>query len=559
MDVQQIVKILSLPEGTRVEFKEAGNAVPKSLYETVVSFSNTDGGTIILGAEDSGKVLGIELSAVNNIKKDIVSTLNSRDCVNPPLYLQPIHVSHPEGELIVLQVPSSSQIHDHAGKVYFRENDSDLDITGNQIKLSDIYIRKKEFFSESIIYSHLRMDDLDPALFVIARNIIRGYRTDHPWLSVSDEQLLRDSVLYRKDFRTGEEGLTLAAALIFGKDITIQNLLPAYKVEAMVRRENLDRWDDRITLRINLINTYLTLKSFVNRHLPEKFYMEGDQRIDLRDIIFREVIGNAIVHREYLNHLSTEMVIAKDEVVITNPNKPLFHGIIDPLGFNPYPKNPTIRRFFTAFGWTDEIGSGIRNTHKYLPLYVPGAKPVFKENDTFTCSIPLEFVSFGALGSKLFDWLELDPTIKASCMEGLEKLSAPSILQDKDWKEVILHLVPSWHKKGTQLSALKWPKNQHYEVTTIQMVPSWDEKGTQLLRKKALYYIRILTLCASPVKSSRILEILDYKNEKTFRDNYLKPLRDVGFIRQTIPDRPTDPENAYVLTELGARFLSGHE
>ena len=34
-------------------------------------------------------------------------------------------------------------------------------------------------------------------------------------------------------------------------------------------------------LRTNLIDTYLELKAFINKHLPEKFYMEGDQRVDL--------------------------------------------------------------------------------------------------------------------------------------------------------------------------------------------------------------------------------------------------------------------------------------
>jgi ATP-dependent DNA helicase RecG len=93
--------------------------------------------------------------------------------------------------------------------------------------------------------------------------------------------------------------LSLAAALIFGKDETIQSLLPAYKVEGMLRKENLDRYDDRINppLRTNLIDTYLEMKAFVNKHLPEKFFMEGDQRVDLRDKIFREVVCNAIVHR----------------------------------------------------------------------------------------------------------------------------------------------------------------------------------------------------------------------------------------------------------------------
>ena len=27
-------------------------------------------------------------------------------------------------------------------------------------------------------------------------------------------------------------------------------------------------------------DTYLELKAFINKHLPEKFYMEGDQRVE---------------------------------------------------------------------------------------------------------------------------------------------------------------------------------------------------------------------------------------------------------------------------------------
>lgn len=60
MIIDELVKKLAAGEGTRVEFKEAQGGVPLSLYESVVSFSNTDGGTIVLGADDSGRVLGID-------------------------------------------------------------------------------------------------------------------------------------------------------------------------------------------------------------------------------------------------------------------------------------------------------------------------------------------------------------------------------------------------------------------------------------------------------------------------------------------------------------------
>jgi len=403
------------------------------------------------------------------------------------------------------------------------------------------------------------MEDLEMSLFEKARQIIHNNKSDHPWLLVSEERMLRDSTLWRKDYTTGEEGLTLAAALIFGKDSTIQSILPAYKVEAMVRVHNKDRWDDRINppLRTNLIDTYLELKRFIEKHLPEKFYQEKDQRIDIRDKIFREVIGNIIVHREYTSALSSEIIISDTEIHFTNPNKPLFYGIIDPNGFNPYPKNPNIRKFFTSFGWTDEIGSGIRNTHKYLPLYIEGATPVFKENDTFVTEIPLKLVHLGQFAKQWIKWLRLRADFLEHLLEGLKKVVLNSGLYETSWEDLLLSLVPTWQKKGTQLPVLNWPENQLHKIDEIKKVPGWSEDGTQLMKKKVWYLVSILSLCTSPIKMKELMEAFEYKNEKSFRDNYLMPLRKAKFISFTNPENPTDPENRYIITKTGILFLGG--
>jgi hypothetical protein len=85
----------------------------------------------------------------------------------------------------------------------------------------------------------------------------------------------------------------------------------------------------------------------------------------------------------------------------------------------------------------------------------------------------------------------------------------------------ILHLVPSWHKNGTQLNPLNWPYNQVFEISDIKSVPSWHKNGTQLLRKKAWYLIAILSLCTVPIKFLQLLNYIGYKNEKSFREKYI--------------------------------------
>lgn len=557
MEEKLLRQFISQGEGKHIEFKSAKHSVPSDLYETVVSFSNTEGGTLLLGVNDDGTISGIEESSKNKILKDLVSSINSTDCINPPLYLQPVPVLLENVWVIVLQVPVSSQVHDHKGAVYIREYESDLDITKHNQRVSDLYLNKRNYFTESQVIPNLSMEDLDEKLFDKARNLIRSNQSDHPWLFEENKKMLQEASLWRKDFFSQKEGLTLAAALIFGKDTTIQSLLPAYKVEGMVRQVNIDRWDDRINppLRTNLIDTYIQLKAFINKHLPEKFFMEGDQRVDLRDKVFREVVGNVVVHREYSSALATELIIDNNQIAITNPNNPHFSGPIDLNSFNPYPKNPNIRKFFTALGWTDEIGSGIRNTKKYLPLYIEGAQPVFIEGQIFKTIIPLHLTTLKPYAIEWLNWLELNAEYISHLEISLSKISIDSELFSASWETCLLNLVPSWTIKGTKLPNLDWPKNQPIDEESIKKAPSWTQKGTNLIHKKVRYIIAILSLIAEPLSLEDIMKAVDYANKKTFRDNYLKPLEQLQWIEKTNPQNLTSPDQKYRLTSAGKMFL----
>ncbi|MBT3215791.1 MAG: AAA family ATPase [Deltaproteobacteria bacterium] len=556
MNSDQINQILSKGEGKRIEYKESKNALPSDLYDSIVSLANTEGGTVILGADNDGNTTGINPENTVQFISDIATALNSPDCVSPSLFLAPESIEHTDVNIIIIDVHRSSVLHNHAGRIYWRDGDADLDITDDQSKISELYFQKRNSFSEAIIYPALNIEDLSDNLFQQAKAIIRGLNANHPWLSISFEQLLREASLFVKDFHTGKEGLTLGAALIFGEDSVIQNILPAYKVEAMVRRDNVDRWDDRITLRTNLIHTYQKLLEFIRKHLPEKFYMEKGQRKDLREAIFREVIGNLIVHREYTDARSSDLIITQKDVVTTNPNNPIFHGPLDPKRFTPYPKNPNIRKFFTAFGWTDEIGSGVRNTNKYLKHYVPGAEPLFVENELFRIQIPMIFVTLAIFFQPLHNWLDLPTESQSHLENGLQHIQLDSAFESIGFSELILHLVPSWNEKGTKLPELKWPDKQILTKADIKKVPGWNKKGTRLMHKKIVYLIKILILTSKPLELDKIMTWIDYKNRKSFRDNYLFPLQKVGFLTLTIPENPSDPNQKYSITEKGKLFLA---
>ena len=87
------------------------------VYDTVCSFSNREGGIIVLGVKDNGEVLGIDPDAIDRIKKDFVTSINNGQKINPPLYLQPETYTIDERTVLVIQVPVSSQVCRHHGRM----------------------------------------------------------------------------------------------------------------------------------------------------------------------------------------------------------------------------------------------------------------------------------------------------------------------------------------------------------------------------------------------------------------------------------------------------------
>lgn len=141
---------------------------------------------------------------------------------------------------------------------------------------------------------------------------------------------------------------------------------------------------------MSLFHSYDRMMIFVQKHLPDKFYMEKDQRISLRSRIFYEVVANSLIHREFTNSYPAKFIIEKDWVITENWNRPHGNGKINPDNFSPYPKNPVIAKFFHQIGRAEELGSGIRNTFKYVSQYATRTQqPEFIEEDVFKTIIPI--------------------------------------------------------------------------------------------------------------------------------------------------------------------------
>ncbi len=386
---QHIRQLLRQGEGISVEFKEARTDLPKSLFETICAFLNREGGTVLLGVRDDGTVVGVETAVVTKLTRNLVASANDPDKLSPICRLFPETVEVDGKTVLYVTVPQSSQVHRTNRTIFDRSADGDFRVV-DQEATRLLYERKANFSTENRVIPYLQLADFRPELFARVRQMAT-VRQDgqHIWNTLSDADLLRSAGLWRRDVPTGQEGYTLAAALLFGKDETIREVLPYYEFDAILRQLDLNRYDDRDYVQSSLLLAYDRLMAFVRKHLADPFSLDGTQRVSLRDIIFREVIVNLLAHREYGSGYPARLIIHGDHVLTENASRTYHSGPLDPNRFTPYPKNPAIANVFREIGFMDRLGSGVRRISQYQPTYTPDRTAQFIEGDIFQTIIPI--------------------------------------------------------------------------------------------------------------------------------------------------------------------------
>jgi len=388
MDINGFRKAQERGENIVIEFKESKGGICTDTYDTVCSFLNRFGGDLYLGVHDNGEICGIPPKAVIGMIKNFISTIGNPEKINPTVYLDPVEMVVDGKHIIHIHVPQSSEVHTHNKIVYDRVNDSDVKVTATG-QIAQMYIRKQKIFTEKKVYPYVKDEDLCLDMLPRLRQMALNRNKDHAWKILSDSELLQSAGLIGVDAETEKTGYNLAAVMLLGKDHVIKDICPTYRTDALLRKVNLDRYDDRLIVETNLIDSYELLMGFAKKHLWDKFHLDGDVRISLRDAIAREIIVNTLIHREFTAAHYARFVIEKDKMYTENANRAVNGEAITPQNLTPDPKNPKIASFFRNIGLADELGSGVRNLYSYVRLY-SGTDPELLDGDIFRTTVPLD-------------------------------------------------------------------------------------------------------------------------------------------------------------------------
>ncbi|MDR2809121.1 MAG: putative DNA binding domain-containing protein [Tannerellaceae bacterium] len=528
MDVKELKLIISRGESPFVEFSKCTTELTDSVFQSICSFFNKEGGCLIVGVHDFGKIVGVAEMFIENMLKKFAYAMEHE--FSPSFPLTPQVVEMNGRKLFYIDIPQSLQVHRYKNKVYDRVGRDVCDITYSYSLIENLYLRKRNESSENIVCPFLRMSELDEMAFYTMRKHIAVVRPDHPWLSLSDEELLHTNGFWGKDPISDKEGFVLAAVLLFGKEETIHNYSPVtYRTDAIYRNVSYDkfsqltsdyperRYDDRDIIFSNLITSYSRLMKFIQRNLPKRVLNKGTTSVNIREKLLSEIVTNMIVHREYTCQSPCRLLIFSDKVITENGVSSFGdrHTTFDSLEIQT--KNPLITQVFQEMGWIEERGSGKKNIRKYAPFY----------DKSFEIELNIQegrFVFSITYGNE----------------EGLDDLS----------------LFPS-EAKGAALppsspepSAESYRRGLLYDSRLLIAYPDIEVDVSYIDKAES-----VLEACMKPLPIQDMMRITRQSNRTRFRKNILRPLLKEGLLAMRIPTKPSSPLQTYFTTEKGKELL----
>lgn len=203
-------------------------------------------------------------------------------------------------------------------------------------QITSIMARKQGYYFERVVYPWVTEDDLEMDLLDGVRDALRANDADHPWLFLFDGEFLRAARLYGRDQLTGERGFNLAAVALLGKEGAILDVMSLYRTDAVLRRIETDRYDDRVVCRSNLVKAYNEHVASARSGCRIPSYSTGDSA-RARDVIVRELVCNCLIHREFVSPYIARITIDGEGIRTSNASRALFAVPVTLESLDPAP------------------------------------------------------------------------------------------------------------------------------------------------------------------------------------------------------------------------------
>ncbi len=367
-------------ESQTVEVKSAHNGCPKRLYDTLSSFSNQDGGGIIVfGLDEKQGFEAVGVYDLQDLQKSVTEQCNQMEPAVRGVFT---FAEYEDKNICALEVPSVELVerpcyYKGAGKVkgsYIRVGDADLPMTDYEIYSYESYkkhVHDDEREVERIDLSYMDREILDK--YIVEKKQAK------PKFSKLNEEQIYEMLNIKRD-----ERFTLAAVMNFA--LYPQGVFPQLGITAVVvpgysigeLGNSGERFVDNKRIEGTISEMLEEAMVFCKRNMKIKTIINSktgkrNDRTEYPINAVREAILNALIHRDYSVHTEgtpIQINFFTDRLEIHSPGGLYGRMTVEQLGkARPDLRNPTLATMAESLNQAENRYSGIPTIRMEMKEY----------------------------------------------------------------------------------------------------------------------------------------------------------------------------------------------
>lgn len=362
MTQQELIEKLSSLEWEDFEVKAAKSELPKSIWETVSAFSNTNGGWVVLGVHEKGK--SFEIVGVDNpakLEQDFLNTLRGTK-FNVFVSTKQEMFRFNEKTVLAFYVPvhkNKPVYFNNPKNTFIRRGSADQRATQEE---TDSMLRDRSFGTKtSEPVSGTNRNSLNNISLNRYRDYMARFNPNASYNRFDETEFL-------EKLRVMEAGkCTYAGLLMLGKREVIEKHFSDFRIDLLeIPGTSYSDAKQRYTFRIeeqeNLWEYYFECFARLKQKVDVQFSLTSDgfgQELSPGLESIREALVNMLMHADYFSPAASRIRIFSNHIEFYNPGglpKPYEELKSKDISL---PRNPILAKLFRMVKLAENAGFGL--------------------------------------------------------------------------------------------------------------------------------------------------------------------------------------------------------
>jgi len=363
----QLVELLSDLESDRIERTESANNTDK-FCQAVCAFANDlpnhrQPGYLLIGVRDDGSLSG--LSVIDPLLQELGAIRSNGNVLFPPV-MTVSKFSLPGGDVAVVEVlPSDMPPVRYKGRVYIRVGPRKAIANEQEERILSVRRTAAARSFDARPCAEAKLEDLALGQF----DAYRREAVDSEIIAANHRDIQQQLASLRM-FDLERTCPTFAGILLFGKNPRF--FLPGAYIQylKLPGTDLTDMPEDQAEISGDLSSMLreleLRVKSFVQTSMHKINALEERLLPDYPEWALRELLMNAVMHRNYESNTPVRFYVFSDHIEILNPGGLYGEATVSNFPTRNSYRNPVIAEAMKSLGFVNRFGYGVQRAQDLL-------------------------------------------------------------------------------------------------------------------------------------------------------------------------------------------------